>query len=90
MDISKVPFLGYTSQIVKQSGLAPSQRITSTEKTQGTLTEKYGQGSVDLTFIPVAREQFRNGLNPLPQGALGENAIFQGGSRVGGKFNIIA
>jgi|GEM_PF-3186306 len=93
MDVSKVPFLGlaqYTSQINQQSGLAPSQRITSLEKTQGTLAEKYGTGSIDLTFIPVAREQFRNGLSPMPFGALGENAIIQGNARVGRDLNIMA
>lgn len=90
MDINRIPFLGITQQIprvVEQSGLAPSQRISELERAQKTLTEKYGPGSIDETYIPVARENFRNGLSAMQFGALGENAI---NGSLGGKLNLKA
>ncbi len=90
MDISRVPFLGlvnHTSQVVQQSGLAPSQRITSLEPTQKTNTENFGNLFIDPTFVPVAREQYRYGLSPLKFGALGKEAI---GGKIGGRLNIQA
>ncbi len=89
MDVNKVPFLGLThqvSQTVQQSGLAPSQRITSMEQTQSTLTENYG-AFIDPTFMPVSRENFRYGLSGLKFGALGKDAI---NGKIGGKLNIQA
>lgn len=89
MDINRVPFLGlahHASHTVKQSGLAPSQRITTMEQTQKTLTDNYG-AFIDPSFIPVARENYRYGLSALKFGALGKKAI---NGKIGGKLNIQA
>ncbi len=89
MDINNVSFLGlahHASQAVEQSGLAPSQRITSMVPTQKTLTENHG-AFIDPTYMPVARENFRYGLSGLKFGALGKDAI---NGKIGGKLNIQA
>lgn len=90
MDVNRVPFLGLTQQIpriVEQSGLAPSQRISELERAQRVLTEKYGTGAIDETFIAVARENFRSGLSAMPFGALGKQAI---NGKIGGNLNLKA
>lgn len=89
MDINRVPFLGLAHKgvtEVQKTELAPSQRITSAEQTQKTLTENYG-AFIDPSFIPVARENFRYGLSALKFGALGKDAI---NGQIGGKLNIKA
>ncbi len=90
MDINRIPFLGmtqYVSKLTEQSGLAPSQRLSELKETQPVLTQKYGPGAIDETFIPVARENYRNGLSPLPFGALGKSAV---NGSLGGRLNIKA
>jgi hypothetical protein len=65
MDVGKIPFVGmtqYVSKMAGQSGLAPSQRLSEMEAARSILTEKYGPGSIDETFIPVARENARTGM----------------------------
>jgi len=89
MDVNRVPFLGLAHQAtqeVKKTDLTPSQRISSTEHAQKTLTENYG-AFIDPSFVPVARENFRYGLSALKFGALGKNAI---NGKIGGKLNIQA
>lgn len=68
MDVSRIGFIGsmqYKPPVAQTTGVNPSQRLEQLQKTEKTLTEKYGPGAIDETSAPVAREQSIYGLNPF-------------------------
>lgn len=85
MDVSRVPFMGHVAhaaQIVKLSGLNPSQRIDPMLQAERTATNIYG-ANIDATFTPVASEKFRYGVN------FGAGAEKAATSTVGSRLNFM-
>ena len=98
MAIDKISFLQQSPLIQQQGGAAAIQPIKSPfESTQGTdpvFTEAIGKFAQKANPFSAQTNpidsKFNEGLAPLKQGALGEDALYTKGGRLGKELNFFA